>query len=574
MSLSKVVIAGHVDHGKSTLIGKILNESNSILSDRYQKIESICRSKSMKFEYAFLLDAFEEEQKQGITIDKLEIPWSYENKQFIFIDTPGHKEFINHMVSGSSNAEVAIVIIDAQEGIREQTKQHVAILNLFGINKIIFTVNKMDLVNYDQNIFNTIKMGLESILINHQFHQVAYLPLSAYAGENIFTPSSKTPWYQGPALVNILLHFSNSKNNLNQFNRLSIQDVYKFDEKRIYAAKVLSGEFQLGDEIYFASSQSHSQLKSIEIWNDKTNKKKFKENDIFAFTTSDAFFLPIGEIVSKNSPPPKKKKQFCLSTYWFSKTLPTINEFYLFKIANQKTLVKLVNFQEVDRNIYDLQFDSETNIYIDYFEENKNLGRGILLHHYDIAAAGIISRHKNDSLNYNIKTKKPFVLWMTGLSGAGKTTLAQSLKQRMANCILLDGDELRQGINADLSFSLEHRLLQATRTAHLANLLAKQGLNVIVSLISPTIESREIAREINKEHHFIEAFIDVPISECAKRDIKGLYKLSTTGNYSNLTGISSPYEPPTSPEIVIDNYQYSVEHNVEEIVSLINQLKE
>lgn len=574
MSLTKVVIAGHVDHGKSTLIGKILNESNSILSDRYQKIESICRSKSMKFEYAFLLDAFEEEQKQGITIDKLEIPWNYEDQQFIFIDTPGHKEFINHMVSGTSNAEVAIVIIDAQEGIKEQTKQHVAILNLFGINKIIFTINKMDLVNYNENIFKAIKLELESILLNHQFQQVAYLPLSAYAGENIFTTSTMTSWYLGPSLVNVLIHFSKIKNNHNQFHRLSIQDVYKFDEKRIYAAKVLSGEFQLGDDLIFASTETQSQLKSIEIWNNKTNKKIFKENDILAFTTSDAFFLPIGEIASRKSPAPHKKKQLLLSSYWFAKTLPIISELYQLRIANQKVNVKLINFQEVDRNLFDLKFESEVSIYFDYFEENKNLGRGILLHQYDIVAAGIISRHKNNSLNHNIKTKKPIVIWMTGLSGAGKTTLAHSLKSRISNCVLLDGDELRQGINADLGFTLEDRLQQATRTAHLANLLAKQGVNVIVSLISPTVASRTIAREINKEHQFIEAFIDVPISECAKRDVKGLYKLSNSGNYSNFTGVGSPYEHPTSPEIVIDNYQYSIEHNVEELISVINKLKE
>lgn len=575
MNLSKIVIAGHVDHGKSTLIGKILNESNSILTDRYQKIESICRSKAMKFEYAFLLDAFEEEQKQGITIDKLEIPWKCdEENHFIFIDTPGHREFINHMVSGSSNADIAFVLIDAIEGIKEQTKQHIAILNLFGIKNIIFIVNKMDLVEYNENIFQNIKNQLELILTPFHFNHVYFIPISAYEGENIFQHSSRISWFQGLCLIETLKTLTKLNKSKNNLHRLSIQDVYKFDDKRIYAAKVLSGEFKLGDEVYFSSNNSKSKIKSIETWNDKTKKSIFKENEVFAFTTNDAFFLPIGEIASKNQAVPKQKRTIILSSYWFSKTQPQINDYYILKLANQKISVRLKDFKESEKNIFELKLESDHFICFDYFEECQAMGRAILLHQFSIVSAGIISKFRNHAEFENKTNQQSLIIWMTGLSGAGKTTLAKALKQNISNCLLLDGDELRQGINSDLKFSDDDRLTQATRTAHLANLLAKQGMNVIVSLISPTEKSRSIAREINNEHFFIETFINVPIEVCAKRDIKGLYKMAKNGNYENLTGYASPYEPPRSPEIIIDNYQLSIEHNVELILNQIEKLRE
>ena len=573
MDALKVVIAGHVDHGKSTLIGKILNDSSQVLEDRYKKIENICKSKSMKFEYAFLLDAFEEEQKQGITIDKLEIPWIHEEQRYIFIDTPGHKEFINNMVSGSSNAHLAIILIDAKEGIQEQTRQHIAVLNLFGIKKLIVLFNKMDLINYDQNIFESHKKIIDSYLVDFPFREKFIIPISAYEGNNIFSRDEKLNWYKGPTLIEALKtdHCLFSFKKERTFNRLSIQDVYKFDDKRIYAGIVLDGNLTEKYELTF-SAGSKSIIKSFEEWNTDATRNSYHINEVVSFTLNDSLFLVKGEIASWNSPPPNKSHFLTLSTFWFSKVQPQLKQSYTFKIANQKHHVEIQEIRKIANQLFQIQIKSSSEIVYDFFEDCESLARGILIDNYQVVGASVIqkalNKQKIESL-YSANSSKG-VAWLTGLSGSGKTTIAQELKRSLekmgVKVVILDGDELRRGLNSDLGFSEEDRHEQARRTACMAEILCRQNVFVIVALISPRKAFRDTARNILKEFPFHEVFIDVPLEECHKRDAKGLYKMASTGSVKQLTGISAIYEKPTQPDLVVDNLTSTVEENCQIIL--------
>ena len=573
MEAFKVVIAGHVDHGKSTLIGKILNDSSQVLEDRYKKIENICKSKSMKFEYAFLLDAFEEEQKQGITIDKLEIPWVHEEKRYIFIDTPGHKEFINNMVSGSSNAHIAIILIDAKEGIQEQTRQHIAVLNLFGIKKLIVLFNKMDLIKYDQKLYENHQKALEIELKKFPFTEKHIIPISAYEGNNIFSRTDELSWYQGPTLIEALdtNHSLENLNKENSFKRLSIQDVYKFDDKRIYAGIVLSGELSENYELTF-SAGSKSIIKSFEEWNTPSARTQYRPNDVVSFTLNDSLFLVKGEIASWNSPPPKKSHFVTLSTFWFSMNTPRLKHNYTFKIANQKHSVEILEFREIAAQLFQIKIKSSSEIVYDFFEDCESLGRGIIIDDFNVVGASVIQQSLNESAiesNHNSETLKG-VVWLTGLSGSGKTTIAQELKRSVektgTRVVILDGDELRRGLNSDLGFSEEDRHEQARRTACMAEILCRQNIFVIVALISPKEAFRQTARDILKDFPFHEIFIKVPIEECHNRDVKGLYKMAQSGKVEQLTGISAAYEEPTSPDLTVDNFNSSIEESCKKIL--------
>jgi bifunctional enzyme CysN/CysC len=568
MNLTKVVIAGHVDHGKSTLIGKILNDTSNILEDRYKKIQDTCSIRKMKFEYAFLLDAFEEEQKQGITIDKLEIPFKYQNLDFLFIDTPGHKEFINNMVSGSTNAEIAFVLVDAQEGVKEQTAQHLNILKLFGIEKVILLVNKMDLVEYKPEVFNNITADLSLILNDLKFKHQQIIPVSAYFGENILEQSKVIKWYNGPSLIESLIKFKKEKFQEKKLSRICIQDIYKFDDKRIYAGIVLSGEVKSNSPINFIQSNIKTEIKSFETWPEISTQRNYRTGDTIAFTLKDSIFITKGEIGTLDQNVPHKESSITSDVFWFSKILPDLQKAYILKIANQKHDVKIVKVEKLSLNIYRLSIESKTPIVFDYFEECRELGRLVILNDFEVVAAGTISQlNANNTIDMK-SAHKPFALWLTGRSGSGKTTIAYEFKKEFPTSIVLDGDELRSGINHDLGFSKEDRLKQASRTAHLAKLLLRQGQNVIISLITPYEESRDEVRKILSDFEFVMTYIDVPENICKSRDIKNLYKHSVQTSEFSIDN----FEEPHSVELVIDNYHQAVEQNTRKISLFIHSM--
>ena len=575
MSTHRIVIAGHVDHGKSTLIGKILSESSSVLEDRYKKVEQICQQRSMKFEYAFLLDAFEEEQKQGITIDKLEIPWiSDSGDKYIFIDTPGHKEFIRNMISGASQANSALIMIDALEGVKPQTLEHTLILSLFGIREVTFVINKMDLINFSENIFLDIKNYILTFISENKLEfNFDFIPISAYLGENIFTRSSKLHWFTGESLISNLekLSSQNNSNTKNVFNRLSIQDVYKFDDKRLNASLVLSGTLKENDLLNFVSVNTSSEISSFETWS--TNSQNiFYQNDVVTFTTQNSLFLSKGEIAFWNSPAPQKRRELIISGYWFGKNKPNIQDIFTLKIANQKHNVKITNIFHRSENIFDLTIHSSTDIIFDFFEDVQNLGKGILLKNYETVFAFVVN--KANELEHNKNTTKPFVAWLTGMSGSGKTTLAeatlQKLKHHHQDAIFIDGDLLRSGINSDLGFSKQDRLEQARRAMEITKLLVLQGHNVIVALITPYEESRSLVRKsLAPLANFKELYIKASLETCQSRDPKGLYRNLSTNTKNDLP--QSHFEEPVNPDYIIDTESQSIMQCAADILSIIKK---
>lgn len=606
---TKIVIVGHVDHGKSTLVGRLLSDTGQVFPERVEKVKNICEQNGKKFEFAFLLDAFEEEQKEGITIDKTEIPWVHEGKEFLIIDTPGHKEFLKNMISGASTAETALIMLDAHEGIKEQFKRHSYIVNMLGIQNIIVVINKMDLVDWSEKHFRKLQSDVEKIYADMKITASRILPVSAFLGENLLKKSDKLSWFKGPTLAEALIQVTTEAKSKRQNLRFSLQDVYKFDEKRIYAGKIESGSIAIGDEIKFLPSGSVSRIRSIEGWNTTVPLLTAEEGASTGFTLEDPLFLERGEIAYKlKETAPIVTFQVHASLFWMGSKPLTPGKNYKFKMATQESDCKI----ESIFNVFSPQtFDEETqkkseslklengeageiiikfqkNIVCDNFKEFPNTGRFVLLDDYRIVGGGVILssntiqvfREKSEltsqerSLHYG---HKGAVLWLTGLSGAGKSTIAKTLEKKLflqnAHTIVLDGDNLRKGVCRDLGFSAEDRKENIRRTGEMAKLLADSGLIAVAALISPFTSDREMVRTLMGETTFIEIFVDCPLEECEKRDSKGLYKKARAGEIKGFTGIDSGYEAPVNPELLINSKQQGPEEAVEKILNYLSQTK-
>ncbi|MGZ3807867.1 MAG: GTP-binding protein, partial [Bacteriovorax sp.] len=348
LAYTKIVIAGHVDHGKSTLVGRLLSDTNQIFPERIAKVKNICEKSGKRFEFAFLLDAFEEEQNQGITIDKTEIPWVYQGKEFLIIDTPGHKEFLKNMISGASTAEIALIMLDAHEGIKDQFKRHSYIVGMLGIKNIIVVINKMDLVNYDQNHFLKLELEAKQIFSELKIKAAQIVPVSAFMGENLLKKSDKLSWYKGPALADALLKVSAESKSIDSDLRISLQDIYKFDDKRIYAGKVESGALNVGDEVRFFPSGSISKIKSIESWNTPSVPLKAEAGASVGFTLNDPLFLERGEIgCLKDQAPPSVTYQTHASVFWMGHKPLIKGKNYKFKMLTQETECKIESIFKV-----------------------------------------------------------------------------------------------------------------------------------------------------------------------------------------------------------------------------------
>jgi adenylylsulfate kinase-like enzyme len=425
----------------------------------------------------------------------------------------------------------------------------------------------MDLVDYNPEVFNKIATNLSLTLKELNFKHQQIIPISAYFGENILEHSKVMKWYSGPSLIEILNKFKNEKLQFKNLSRISIQDIYKFDDKRIYAGIVLSGEVSTHSPIYFIQSNIKTEIKSFETWPANTSEKRYHAGDSIAFTLKDSIFITKGEIGTIDQNVPHKKLSLISDVFWFSKTLPDLQKTYQLKIANQMHNVKISNIEKLSLNIFRLNLESKTPIVFDYFEECRELGRIVLINNFEIVAAGTIS-HQHDINDIPLKENpKLFALWFTGRSGSGKTTLAYEVRKQYPNSIVLDGDELRSGINSDLGFGKEDRLKQASRTAHLAKLLLNQGFNVIVSMITPYENSRIEIENILKDFNFLLVYIDVPIEICQLRDCKNLYRQNTSISNDDLS--IDNFETPQRISLQVDNYQYTIAHNLNLIMDLI-----
>ncbi|MGF7398726.1 GTP-binding protein [Thermoanaerobacterium thermosaccharolyticum] len=404
----KIVVVGHVDHGKSTVIGRLLYDTKSLPEGAIEKVKRISKETGKPFEYAYLLDAFEEEQKQGITIDTTQIQFHTKKRDYVIIDAPGHVEFLKNMISGAANAEAALLVIDANEGVREQSKRHGYILSLLGIKKVYVLVNKMDLIDYSEEKFLDVKSDMDTFLKSINVFPQKYIPVSAFYGENIALRSEKMPWYKGDTVLDALDVFEKDKEIIDKPLRLPIQDVYKFDNRRIIAGRIESGVLNVGDEIVIYPSKRTSKIKSIEYWQEKDKTTKVEAGMSVGITLFDEFFYKRGEFITrKDDEAPLVGDTFKANIFWMGENRLTINKRYKLKLVTQETECEIAainrvidastlfsndNAKEVNTNeVAEVVIKTKDKICFDEFRNNHVTGRFVIVDGYDISGGGIIN---------------------------------------------------------------------------------------------------------------------------------------------------------------------------------------
>ena len=602
-----IVIVGHVDHGKSSFIGRLLYDVGEIKNDKLIELKKASKKRGVDFEFAYLLDALRDERDQGITLDTTRIFFKSNKRKYVFIDAPGHKEFIRNMISGASSADIAILIVDVSEGVKQQTKKHTYLLKLLGIEEIIIVFNKMDKINYDEKKFLEIKSELNLFLSNIEVECHSSIPISSKFGDNLIKKCNKMLWYKGKPFIKILDEFKTKKNLLSNHIRFPVQDIYKVGDKRVIVGKIESGRISQGTELLFLPSNEKARVKTLEIW-PNADKEYFK-GDSIGFTLDEPIFVDKGNLASDLKTPPKLMNRFEANVFWLSEEKINFKKKYTMKIntgvyevfinkvknvLNTDNLELKTNTTVSKNDVCELVIHSSHLIPMDDYFFFKITARFCLLDDMQIVAGGIIDlknypdqREKIFNLgnnvipeNYNINeidraikfNHRPGIIWLTGLSGAGKSTIAKNVEKKLFdrnfNIFTLDGDNLRIGLNKNLNFSPEDRTENIRRTSEVAKLFAQAGFIILVSLISPYRSERKKARDIRPEI-FREIYIKASVEVCAKRDVKGLYAKAKRGEIKNFTGISSPYEEPEKPNLIIDTSKEEVEESISKLEKFI-----
>jgi len=619
----RVVFVGHVDHGKSTLIGRILNDTNSLPEGKLEQVQRACAAENMEFEFAFLLDALLEEQEQNITIDTTQIPFKTAKRNYMIIDAPGHKEFLKNMITGAANADAAVLVIAANEGVQEQSKRHAYLLSLLGVQQFCVVVNKMDLADYSEKRFREIESNYREFLKTLNLEPRVFIPASARFGENITSRSKKMAWHKGPTLADALDDMAPLAPPVELPLRFCVQDVYKFDERRIIAGRIETGTLRVGDELVFSPANKTSIVQSIESWQPSSDnpagrakKEMAIAGDSVGIMLREQIFVERGYVGSHSKNAPIETNRFHADLFWIARQPARLTDLYSARLATQEVKCQIVSLDEVmdssslergatkaeqlARNeVGRLTIQTRAPIVLDNHDRVPPLGRFVLVDDGMICGGGIIHggvytdraavKSKNifwseGKINAHARAAqhghRGAVIWLTGLSGSGKSTIAQALERelfaRAMHPYILDGDNIRHGLNSNLGFSPDDRVENIRRVSEVAKLMADAGNVVITAFISPYRADRQRARAIAMEGNaeFIEVFVDAPLAVCEERDPKNLYKKARAGEIREFTGIDAPYEAPVDPEIVVQTHQQSVEESVATILErLLPRLK-
>ncbi|PYL44704.1 MAG: adenylyl-sulfate kinase [Verrucomicrobia bacterium] len=603
----RVVFVGHVDHGKSTLIGRILYDTGSLPEGKIEQIKKACAAEGMEFEFAFLLDALLEEQKQNVTIDTTEIPFRTARRRYAIIDAPGHKEFLKNMITGASRADAAILVIGADEGVREQSRRHAYLLGMLGIRQVIVVVNKMDLINYSEKRFREIEQEYRKFLQELGLDARTFIPASAKEGENVARASMKMKWYCAAGVLEALDLLEPHKPDVDLPLRFCVQDVYRFDGRRIIAGRIETGTLRVGDQLVFSPANKSSVVAAIERWNAPANGPAVAEDSI-GITLTEQIFVERGYVASHQNETPIETNRFHADLFWIVREPLRVGHFYDLRLATQQVKCQIVSIEQVmdsstlesksdrreqlDRNdVGRVTIQTRAALVIDNHDRIPNLGRFVIIDDGQICGGGTIfggvytdrtvaksknifwTEEKITARERAVRTgHRGAVVWLTGLSGAGKSTIAQSIERDLfhhgMNTYVLDGDNIRHGLNSNLGFSPDDRVENIRRVSEVAKLMADAGTVVITAFISPYRMDRSRAREIALEGNaeFIEVFVDAPLEVCEARDPKNLYKKARAGQIREFTGIDAPYEAPEDPEIVVHTDQQSVDESVATIL--------
>ncbi len=608
----KIVIVGHVDHGKSTLIGRLFFDTDSLPDGKVEQIKASSQKRGMPFEYSFLLDALQAERDQGITIDTTQLWFKTDKRNYVIIDAPGHKEFLKNMVSGAANSEAAILVIDAKEGVKEQSRRHGYLLSLLGVSQIAVAVNKMDLVDYSEEKFREIEKQYTEYLAEIGVTPTFIIPIAAREGDNIISNSSNMPWYKGPSILKALDGFAPKPSLENLALRFPVQDVYKFDERRIIAGRIESGSLKVGDDIVFSPSNRKVKVSSIETWpSAKTPITQVFAGQSVGITLSEQIFAERGQVVSHLENAPVLTNIFRGKIFWLGDEPIKEGKKYLIKIntseyqAEVKAIERVVDTEdlsikgkinEVPKNsVAEVVFRIRGLACVDEFAANAKTGRFVIVENFRTIGGGIIdlkgfadqrtkSQPKSDNL-YPVESRidpnrraianghKGGVMWFSGLSGSGKTSIALALQQKLFEkgyqVFVLDGDNIRGGLSRDLDFSKGGRSENIRRVGEVASLFAQAGVIVITAFISPYKADRDKARvAAGDAYHSV--YIKADIETCKKRDPKGLYKKAMAGEIKNFTGVNDVFEDPVNADIVIDTAKESIDDSVARLMAYIN----
>lgn len=601
--LLRFITCGSVDDGKSTLIGRLLYDSKMIFEDQLNALQNDSRkmgTQGDEIDFALLVDGLAAEREQGITIDVAYRFFSTDQRKYIVADTPGHEQYTRNMVTGASTADLAIVLVDARKGVLTQTKRHTYLASLMGIKQIILAVNKMDLVNFDSSAYEVIVRKYEEFTNHFGINNITPIPLSALAGDNLCRKSSNTSWYRGPSLIEALDHALINQNNLQKKPfRFPVQWVNRPNSAfRGFAGTISSGKVVVGQSIRVQPSGQEAKIASIICM--ERGLKEAVAGQAITLTLDREVDVSRGDVISLANQPSLVADQFEVAIIWMSEEPLFPGRSYLLKLGTQtvaasitkiKHQINVNTLEHISVNHLELNMvavctlTTDKPIVFEPYKDNRTLGGFILIDRISniTAGAGTIAfslmRSQNAHQQYfeidresrtKLLNQEPMCIWFTGLSGSGKSTIANALELEIQKqgklTYILDGDNVRHGLNKDLGFTEADRIENIRRVSEVAKIMLDAGLIVLVTLISPFRADRTLARSRFDEGQFIEVFVDTPIDECEKRDPKGLYKKARQGKIKNFTGLDSPYEPPNNPEIIINTTNLSMENTIQKIL--------
>ncbi|KQM97394.1 adenylyltransferase [Sphingobium sp. Leaf26] len=607
-TMLRFITCGSVDDGKSTLIGRLLYDSKMIFEDQLAALEADSKkvgTQGQEIDFALLVDGLAAEREQGITIDVAYRFFATEKRKFIVADTPGHEQYTRNMVTGASTADLAVILIDARKGILTQTRRHSYLTHLIGIRNIVLAVNKMDLVGYDQAVFDKIVADYAAFARSIGITAFTPMPISGFKGDNITGPSANTPWYKGPALIEHLETVEvNSAADADKPFRMAVQWVNRPNlDFRGFSGQIATGSVKPGDAIRVLPSGKTSTITRIVTLNGDLDEAVAGQSVTLCF--ADEVDCSRGDVIAASDNPPQAADQFEATIVWMADEEMLPGRSYWLKIGTQMVTATIqqpkyqVNVNDAGGSGSHLaaktlelnaigvaNLSTDKQIVFEPYATNRTLGGFILIDkltnatvaagmlHFSLRRAQNVHWQATDisrDFHAGLKNQKPAVLWFTGLSGAGKSTIANLVEKKLArmnrHTFLLDGDNVRHGLNKDLGFTDADRVENIRRVGEVAKLMTDAGLIVITAFISPFRAERDMVRQMMQPGEFIEVHIDTTLADAEARDVKGLYKKARSGQLKNFTGIDSPYEAPEDPEIRVDTAVMTAEQAADAIIA-------
>ena len=605
-SLLRFITCGSVDDGKSTLIGRMLYESQMLFDDQLSALKNDSKKLGTQgdgIDFALLVDGLAAEREQGITIDVAYRFFSTEKRKYIVADTPGHEEYTRNMATGASTADVAIILIDAKQGVLTQTRRHSFIVSMVGVKKVLLAVNKLDLVDYSEEIYRQIVSDYSDFAENAlDIESITAVPISALLGDNVVDKSENTPWYNGETIMQYLENIEVQNQRKQASFRMPVQWVNRPNPNfRGFSGLIASGETKIGDKVRVHPGGKESTIESIVTWEGELQQASAGQS--VTITLNDKIDVSRGDVIATPTDPCGESDQFQSRILWMSADAMIPGRQYIFKSNTQSatlTLGKLKHRIEVNtldhlpaktlelNEIGVCNISLDKRIAYDSYGDNQTLGGFIVIDRLTNNTVGMglidFALRRSENIHWQKmdvskesraeqKSQTPKIIWFTGLSGSGKSSIANILEKKLQalgkHTITLDGDNMRHGLNRDLGFTAADRVENIRRVGEVAKLMINSGLICITSFISPFESERKMARSLVSEDEFVEIFIDTPLSVCEERDVKGLYAKARSEKIPNFTGISSPYEPPEKPEIRIDTTKLSAEAAANQIIEFI-----